>query len=85
MMSAGPFCGRAEMQWKCFLGIQFIYMAKRDFGIHLITRHNILEYMQIAIIQTQAADFENSYLGHSQNIWPRLYINASKFTKSEVS
>ena len=32
-------------------------MAKRDFAIHLITLHNILEYMQIAIIQTEAADF----------------------------
>jgi hypothetical protein len=45
------------MQWKCFLGIQVICMAKRDFAIHLITLHNILEYMQIAIIQTKAADF----------------------------
>ena len=26
-------------------------------AIHLITLHNILEYMQIAIIQTEAADF----------------------------
>jgi hypothetical protein len=25
-------------------------------AIHLITLHNILEYMQIAIIQTEAAD-----------------------------
>ena len=25
--------------------------------IHLITLHNILEYMQIAIIQTEAADY----------------------------
>ena len=32
-------------------------MAKRDFAIHLITLHNILEYMQIAIIQIEAADF----------------------------
>ena len=35
-------------------------MAKRDLqliAIHLITLHNILEYMQIAIIQTEAADF----------------------------
>jgi hypothetical protein len=32
-------------------------MAKGDFAIHLITLHNILEYMQIAIIQTEAADF----------------------------
>ena len=26
-------------------------------AIHLITLHNILEYMQITIIQTEAADF----------------------------
>ena len=26
-------------------------------AIHLITLHNILEYMQIAIIQTEASDF----------------------------
>ena len=37
-------------------GIQFICMAKRDIAIHLFTLHNILEYMQIAIIQTEAAD-----------------------------
>jgi hypothetical protein len=40
-----------------FGGIQFICMAKRDFAIHRITLHNILEYMQIAMIQTEAADF----------------------------
>jgi hypothetical protein len=32
-------------------------MAKRDFAIHLIILHNILEYMQIASITTEAADF----------------------------
>ena len=32
-------------------------------AIHLITLHNILEYVQIAIIQPEAAD-----------IWPRLYV-----------
>jgi hypothetical protein len=42
-------------------------------AIHLITLHNIMEYMQIAIIQTQAADCENEYLCHSQNFRPRLY------------
>ena len=45
------------MQWKCFWGIQLICMAMRDFAIHLITLHNILEYTQIAVIQTEAADF----------------------------
>ena len=29
-----------------------IFMAKKDYAIHLITVHNILEYMQIAIIKT---------------------------------
>jgi hypothetical protein len=50
------------MQWNSFWGIQLICMAKRDLqliAIHLITLHNILEYMQIAIIQTEGADFEN--------------------------
>ena len=31
-------------------------------AIHLITLHNILEYMQIAIIQTEAADFVKMYI-----------------------
>jgi hypothetical protein len=53
MMSAGPFVAGL----KCFWGIRFICMAKRDFAIHLITLHNILEYMQIAVIQIEAADF----------------------------
>ena len=38
----------------------------QSIAIHLITLHNILEYMQIAIIQTEAAECENSYLCHSQ-------------------
>jgi hypothetical protein len=29
------FCGRPEMLWKCFWGVQFICMAKRDFAILL--------------------------------------------------
>jgi hypothetical protein len=32
------------------------------FAIHLITLHNILEYMQIAIIQTEVADFVKMYM-----------------------
>ena len=51
------------MQWTCFLGIQLICMAKRDFAIHLITLHIILEYMQIAIMQTEAADFVKINIG----------------------
>ena len=57
MMSAGPFVAGLKCSGNVFGGIQFICMAKRDFAIHLITLHNILEYMQIAIIQTEAADF----------------------------
>ena len=37
---------------KGFFGIKLIFMAKKDYAIHLITLHNILEYMQIAIIKT---------------------------------
>lgn len=40
-----------------FFGIKFIFMAKSDFAIHLIPLHNIQEYIQIAIIETEAADF----------------------------
>jgi hypothetical protein len=47
------------MQWKCFWGIQLICMAKTDFAIHLITLRNILEYMQIAIIQAEAAELKS--------------------------
>jgi hypothetical protein len=46
-----------------FLGYSVnFYMAKRDFAIHLITLHNILEYMKIAIVQTEAADFVKMYI-----------------------
>jgi hypothetical protein len=44
------------MQRKYFWGIQLICMEKKEFAINLITLHNILEYMQIAIIQTEAAE-----------------------------
>ena len=57
-----------------FFGIQLICKAKRDFAIHLITLHNILVYMQIAIIQTEAADFENLYFCHSQLLSMTVYI-----------
>uniref|UniRef100_A0A8C1DI82 Nanos-type domain-containing protein n=1 Tax=Cyprinus carpio carpio TaxID=630221 RepID=A0A8C1DI82_CYPCA len=32
-----------EMQWKGFFGIKLIFMAKKDYAIHLITLHNILD------------------------------------------
>jgi hypothetical protein len=43
-------------------------------AIHLITLHKILEYLQIAVIQMEAAHCEHLYLYHSQKVWPRLYI-----------
>ena len=47
MMSAGPFVAGLKCSGNIF----------GDSGLHLITLHNILEYMQIAIIQTEAVDF----------------------------
>ena len=47
------------MQWKCFGGFSsFAWQSGilQLIAIHLITLHNILEYMQLAIIQTEAAD-----------------------------
>uniref|UniRef100_A0A4W5JUL6 Kinesin-like protein n=1 Tax=Hucho hucho TaxID=62062 RepID=A0A4W5JUL6_9TELE len=51
------FCGRAEMQWKYFWGDSVHLHGKEGLAIHLISLRDILEYMQIAIIQTEAADF----------------------------
>ena len=68
----------SEMQCKCFLGIQFICMTKRDLiAIHLITLYNILEYMQIAITQTDAADLLIFNINTINicvilNFWPQL-------------
>jgi hypothetical protein len=49
------------MLWKCFLGGFSSFAWQRGtlqlIAVHLITLHNILEYMQIAIIQTEAANF----------------------------
>lgn len=47
------------MQCKC---VKLIFMANRDFNcieliaIHLIKLHNILDYMKITIIKSEAAD-----------------------------
>ena len=57
MRSAGPFVEGLKCSGNVFWGIHFVCMANRDFAIHLITLHNILEYIQIAIIQTEAADY----------------------------
>jgi hypothetical protein len=47
------------MQWKCFGGDSVHLHGKEGLCNydHLITLHNILEYMQIDILQTEAADF----------------------------
>ena len=53
------------MQWKWFLGFSSFEWQRGTlqlFAIHLITLLNILEYMQIAIIQTEAADFVKMYI-----------------------
>jgi predicted metal-dependent RNase len=57
MMSAGPFVAVLKCSGNVLGGISVHLHGKE--GLHLITLHNILEYMQIAIIQTDAADFEN--------------------------
>jgi hypothetical protein len=44
------------MQWKCFGGFSSFAWQKGTLqliAIHLITLHNILEYMHISIIQTE--------------------------------
>ena len=59
-MSAGPFVAGLKCSGNVLGGIQFICMAEglcNLIKIHLITHHNILEYMQITIIQTEAAEF----------------------------
>ena len=60
MMSAGPFVAGLKCSGNVFWGFSS-YAWQREtlqfIAIHLITLHNILEYMQIAIIQTEAADF----------------------------
>ena len=60
MMSAGPFVAGLKCSGNVFGGF-FSFAWQRGtlqlIAIHLITLHNILEFMQIAIIQTEAADF----------------------------
>jgi hypothetical protein len=60
MMSAGPFVAGLKCSGKVFWGFSSFARQKGTLqliAIHLITVHNILEYIQIAIIQTEAADF----------------------------
>jgi hypothetical protein len=55
-------------------------------AIQLITLHNILEYVQIAIIQTEEADFVKMYIcvilktfGHVSTLCLLQYINHDGF------
>ena len=59
-MSAGPFVAGLKCSGNVFGGFSSFALQRGTLqliAIHLITLHNILEYMQIAIIQTEAADF----------------------------
>ena len=60
MMSAGPFVAGLKCSGNVFWGFSSFAWQRGTLqliAIHLITLHKILEYMQIAIIQTEAADF----------------------------
>ncbi|XP_070304685.1 BLOC-3 complex member HPS1 isoform X3 [Salvelinus sp. IW2-2015] len=63
MMSAGPFVAGLKCSGNVFWGFSSFAWQRGTLQliaiIHLITLHNILEYMQITIIQTEAADREN--------------------------
>jgi hypothetical protein len=54
------------MQWKCFFGAFSSFAWQRGtlqlIAIHQITLHNIMEYMQIATIQSEAADYVKMYI-----------------------
>ena len=60
MMWASPFVAGLKCSLNVFWGFSSFAWQRGTLqliAIHLITLHNILEYMQIAIIQTEAADF----------------------------
>jgi hypothetical protein len=60
MMSAGPFVAVLKCSGNVFWGFSSFAWQRGTsqlIAIHLITLHNILQYMQISIIQTGAADF----------------------------
>jgi hypothetical protein len=59
-MSADPFVAGLKCSGNVFGGFSSFAWQRGTLQfiiIHLITLHNILEYRQIAIIQTEAADF----------------------------
>ena len=60
MMAAGPFVAGLKCSGNVFGGLSSFSWQRGTLqliAIHLITLHDILEYMQIAIIKTEAADF----------------------------
>jgi hypothetical protein len=60
MMSAGPFVAWMKCSGNVCWGFSSFAWQRGTLqliAIHLITLHNIVEYMQIAIIQTEAANF----------------------------
>ena len=60
MMFAGPFVAGLKCSGNVFWGFNsFAWQigTLQLIAIHLISLHNILESMQIATIQTEAADF----------------------------
>jgi hypothetical protein len=64
MMSAGPFVAGLKCSGNVFWGFSSFTWQRgtlQIIAVYLITLHNILEYMQIATIQTEAANFENIY------------------------
>ena len=65
MMSGGPFVAGLKCSGNVFWGFSSFAWQRgtlQIISIHLITLHNILEYMQIAIIQCEAADFVKIYI-----------------------
>jgi hypothetical protein len=59
-MTAGPIVAGLKCSGNVFGGFSSFAWQRvtlQLIAVHLITLHNILEYMQIAIIQNEAADF----------------------------
>ena len=71
-MSAGPFVAGLKCSGNGFWGFSSFAWQRGTLqliAIQLII-HNILEYMQIAIIQTEAAKFVKINIYVIQNFWP---------------
>ena len=65
MMSAGPFVAGLKCSGNVFWRFSSFALQRGTLqliAIHPITLCNILEYMQIAIIQAEAADFVKMYI-----------------------